>query len=161
MYGCSLFAPWFVSPIRAQIGTGTWLQQSGPNAGNITMTVEACCNGGYRLIYRFNGHSEMTMVVDSARDGANAPVLVAGKPSAETMAIKRVDDHHLTALVKMNGKTFSTSKSTLSADGAERSPSKTTSPPAPPVNPLARSWRSGSGSNDARPLPRAASTSLE
>jgi hypothetical protein len=57
------------------------------------------------------------MVVDSALDGADAPVFVAGKPSAETMAIKRVDDHHLTALVKMNGKTFSTSKSTLSADG--------------------------------------------
>jgi hypothetical protein len=45
-----------------------WLQQSGPNAGNITMTVEACCNGGYRLTYRFNGHSETTMVVDSALD---------------------------------------------------------------------------------------------
>jgi hypothetical protein len=77
--------PGFVSPIRAQMGIGTWLQQSGPNAGNITMTVEACCNGGYRLTYRFNGHSEMTMVVDSALDGADAPVLVAGKPSGETM----------------------------------------------------------------------------
>jgi hypothetical protein len=57
------------------------------------------------------------VLVQSTLDGADAPVLVAGKPSSETMAIKRVDDHHLTALVKMNGKTFSTSKSTLSADG--------------------------------------------
>jgi hypothetical protein len=99
------------------MGIGTWLEQSGPNAGNITMTVEACCHGGYRLTYRFNGHSEMTMVVDSALDGADAPVLIAGKPSGETMAIKRVDDRHLTALLKMNGKTFSTSNSTLSTDG--------------------------------------------
>jgi hypothetical protein len=119
-FACSaalLWIPGFVGPIRAQMGIGTWLQQSGPNAGNITMTVEACCNGGYRLTYHLNGHSEMTMVVDSALDGADAPILIAGRPSGETMAIKRVDDRHLTALVKMNGKTFSTSKSTLSADG--------------------------------------------
>ena len=119
-FACSaalLLVPGFVGPIRAQMGIGTWLQQSGPNAGNITMTVEACCNGGYRLIYRSSGRSEMTMVVDSALDGADAPVLISGKPCGENMAIKRADDHHLTALVKMNGKTFSTSNSTLSADG--------------------------------------------
>jgi hypothetical protein len=43
-------------------------------------------------------------------------VLVGGKPSAETMAIKRVDDRHVITIVKMNGKAFGTSKATLSAD---------------------------------------------
>jgi hypothetical protein len=75
------------------------------------------------------------------RDSFLWPVLTAGKPSGETMAIKSVDDHHLTALLKMNGKTFSTSKSTLSADGK-----------------VTEVWVKKC---DARQLPREASTSLE
>jgi hypothetical protein len=94
------------------------------------------------------------VLVQSTLDGADAPVLVAGKPSSETMAIKRVDDHHLTGLVKMNGRPSARRKARFPPT-AERTPSKTTSPPAPPVNPLARSWRSGSRSNGSRPLRRA------
>jgi hypothetical protein len=33
------------------------------------------------------------------------------------MAIKLVDDHHMTAVLKMNGKTFGTAKGTISPDG--------------------------------------------
>jgi hypothetical protein len=40
-----------------------------------------------------------------------------GKPSGETMAIKRVDAHHASTELKMNGTFFGTSKATLSADG--------------------------------------------
>jgi hypothetical protein len=43
--------------------------------------------------------------------------MLGGKTSGETMAIKRVDDLHLTAVLKMNGKTFGTAKGTISADG--------------------------------------------
>ena len=50
-------------------------------------------------------------------DGTEAPALVGGKPSGETMAIKRVDDHHYSAVVKMGGKPFGTSNGTVSADG--------------------------------------------
>ena len=57
------------------------------------------------------------MTVDSPMDGREAPVLVGGKPSGETMAIKRVDDRHYSAVVKMNGKPFGTSNGTVSADG--------------------------------------------
>ena len=106
------------SSLRAQIGIGTWVQQSKASAvGALTMTVEACCNGGLRLIYRITGLSDVLMTVESPMDGRDVPVLVAGKPSGETMGIKRVDDHHAFAVVKMNGKPFGTSKSTLSADG--------------------------------------------
>lgn len=80
------------------------------------MTVEACCSGGFRLIYRITGNSDFVMTVESPMDGRDVPVLVAGKPSGETMGIKRVDDHHTLTVLKMNGKTFGTSKSTLSAD---------------------------------------------
>ena len=80
------------------------------------MTIEACYNGGRRVIYRMVG-TETVMTVESPFDGSDAPVLVDGKPSGETMGIKRVDDHHTITVVKMNGKTFGTSKATFSADG--------------------------------------------
>jgi hypothetical protein len=56
------------------------------------------------------------LTVESRFDGSDAPVLMAGKPSGETMGIKRVDDHHFFTVVKMNRKVFGTSKATLSAN---------------------------------------------
>jgi hypothetical protein len=51
-------------------------------------------------------------------DGTEVPALLAGgKPSGETMAIKRLDDRHYEGVVKMDGKPVGTAKSTLSADG--------------------------------------------
>jgi hypothetical protein len=81
------------------------------------MTVEACCKGGLRLIYRITGRADVLMAVESPMDGTDVPVLAAGKPTGETMGIKRLDDHHTFTVLKMNGTTFGTSKSTLSADG--------------------------------------------
>lgn len=106
------------STARAQLGIGTWVKQSSPSApGALTMTVEACCNGGRRLIYRIAGRSDIIMTVESPFDGTEVPVLVGGKPTGETMAIKLLDDHHTSTVLKMNGKMFGTSKATLSADG--------------------------------------------
>jgi hypothetical protein len=62
------------------------------------------------------GQRASTMTVDSPMNGTEVPALVAGKPSAEAMAIKRVDDHHYSAIVKMNGQPFGTSYGTVSAD---------------------------------------------
>ena len=58
----------------------------------------------------------MTMTVDTPMNGTAVPALIAGKPSGETMAIKRVDDHHLTAVLKMNGQPFATYSATVSTD---------------------------------------------
>ena len=80
------------------------------------MTIEACCNGGRRVTYHLVG-TEMVMTITSPFDGSEAPVLVDGKPSGETMAIKWVDNHHTITVVKMNGKAFGTSKAAFSADG--------------------------------------------
>ena len=104
--------------LHAQMGIGTWVRKSTASMPGMTMTVEACCNGGRRLIYHvdING-TETLLTVESRFDGSDAPVLMAGKPSGQTMGIKRVDDHHLSAVVKMNGTVFGTSKATLSADG--------------------------------------------
>ena len=118
---CGLLMLWALgpaAPVRAQISIGTWVKQPGPSgAGGLTMTVEACCNGGRRLIYRIAGRSDMIMTVESPFDGTDVPVLVGGKPSAETMGIKRLDERHVVAVLKMNGKPYGTSRATLSADG--------------------------------------------
>lgn len=118
---CGVMILWALdsaSPLRGQTGIGTWVQQRAASAGGgLTMTVEACCNGGRRLIYRINGRSDVLMTVESPMDGREVPVLVAGKPSGETMAIKLLDDHHTFTVLKMNGQPFGTSKATLSADG--------------------------------------------
>jgi hypothetical protein len=84
----------------------------------MTMTVDACCSGGRRLIYNIViGETTTVLTIESRLDGSDAPVLMDGKPSGETMAIKRLDDHHASTVVKMNGSLFGTSKATLSADG--------------------------------------------
>ena len=81
------------------------------------MTVEACCNGGRRLIYHFLiEKKESVLTVESGFDGKEAPVLMDGKPVGETMAIKLIDDHHTSTVVKMNG-TSSVRRTTLSPDG--------------------------------------------
>ena len=105
-------------PLHAQIGVGTWVRKATGSTLPMAMTVEACCKGGRRLIYHFdiNG-TETILSVESAFDGSEAEVLIGGKPSGETMAITRVDDHHLSTIVKLNGKAFGTSKATLSPDG--------------------------------------------
>ena len=57
------------------------------------------------------------MLVESAFDGREVPVLLDGKPSGETMAITLVDSRHTSTIVKMDGKPFGISKCTISLDG--------------------------------------------
>jgi hypothetical protein len=113
-----LSAVGWASQAHAQIGVGTWVRTDA-QANGLTMTVAACCNGGLRLIYHLvmPGQPPATMTVDSPMDGTEVPVLLGGKPSGETMAIKRVDDRHYSAVVKMGGKLYGTSNGTLSPDG--------------------------------------------
>jgi hypothetical protein len=108
----------WASQAHAQIGVGTWVRTDAQAKG-LTMTVEACCGGGLRLIYHvpaMGGQPPVTMTVDSPMDGTEVPAMVGGKPSAETMAITRVDDRHYSAVMKMGGKPFGTATGTLSAD---------------------------------------------
>jgi hypothetical protein len=109
----------WASQAHAQLGVGTWVRTDAQGQG-ITMTVAPCCNGGFRLTYQIpiaSGQPAMLMVVDSPMDGTEVPALVGGKPSGETMAIKRVDDHHYRGVLRMGGQPFGTSTGTLSADG--------------------------------------------
>jgi hypothetical protein len=115
-----LSAVGWASQAYAQLGVGTWVRTDA-QANGLTMTVEPCCNGGLRLIYHVPaaaaGQPPLTLTVDSPMDGTEVPLLVGGKPSGQTMAIKREDAYHYSAVVKMGGKPFGTSNGTLSADG--------------------------------------------
>jgi hypothetical protein len=103
--------------LYAQIGVGTWVKKDAASMTPMTMVVEPCCNGGRRLTYHLDINSSKTLLtIASPFDGSEAPVLINGKPSGETMAIKRMDAHHLFTVLKMNGKLFGTSKATLSPD---------------------------------------------
>jgi len=104
--------------LHAQLGIGTWVRQDTASGPHITMDVAACCHGGYRLTYHIEIQGNATaMTVESPFDGTEVPVLIAGQPSGETMAITRVDAYHTSTVVKMNGRPFGISRSTLSADG--------------------------------------------
>ena len=109
----------WASQAQAQLGVGTkWLRTDAEGKG-IVLDVEACCNGGLRLVYHIpamGAQPATTMSIDSPMNGTDAPTLVAGKPSGQTMAIKRVDDHHLTAILKVNGKPSATYSGTVAPD---------------------------------------------
>jgi hypothetical protein len=114
----------WVNQANAQLGVGTtWLRTDAEGKG-MTLKVEACCNAGLRLIYNIpplNGQPAAIMTVDSPMDGKEVPALIGGKPSGETMAVKRLDDHHFSAVVKMNGQPFGTSTTTVAPDGKSMS----------------------------------------
>ena len=108
----------FATLASGQLGVGTtWVRTDAEGRG-MTMSVEACCSGGLRLIYHIAipNQPAVTLTVDSPMNGTEVPAFVAGKPSGETMAIKRVDDHHYTGVVKMNGEVLATSNATVSPD---------------------------------------------
>lgn len=107
------------APLEAQTSIGTWVRRGGGNPGapTVTMTIEACCGGGRRVTYRSHGPAgDQVMTIDSPMDGTPAPILVHGKPSGETMAIRRIDARHSETVVAMNGKPYGTSRATLSAN---------------------------------------------
>jgi hypothetical protein len=137
-----LMAVGWASEARAQLGVGTWERTDAQGKG-ITMTVEPCCSGGFRLTYHMpfpGGQPFMTLTVDSPMNGTEAPALVGGKPSGETMAIKRLDDHHYSAIVKMGGKPFGMSNGTVSADGKSLTVETSQVMPGGPAEKIIETW---------------------
>jgi hypothetical protein len=100
------------------IPVGTWVRRPNKDGGSSTMIIEAA-GTGRKLTFKVAvaGGGTATMIVTTQLDGKDAPVSVDGKPSGETMAIRRVDDRHAINILKMNGNPMMTQKSELSADG--------------------------------------------
>jgi hypothetical protein len=110
----SLFA--IASPAFADDSpVGTWVKKAEAGKPRITLTIEEWGSGKAKLTYHLKD-STVVMSIVSKLDGNDAPVLVNGKPSGETMAIKLIDKRHSSTVVKMNGKLFGTSKGSFSED---------------------------------------------
>jgi hypothetical protein len=75
---------------------------------------------GWKLTYKVVGPTAAASTVSTVLtplDGKEAPVLVNGEPSGQTMAIKRIDSRHTVTVVRYQGKERSVSKSEISPDG--------------------------------------------
>jgi hypothetical protein len=104
----------------AQIAVGTWVKR-GTSTGAMTMLVENA-GTGLRLTYRIvaaagTATAPIILTVTTGLDGKDAPVIINGKPSGETMAIRRIDATHTFALLKLQGSEFGRSTSEISPDG--------------------------------------------
>jgi len=138
-----LSAVGWASQAHAQFGVGTTWVRTDEKGKGITLIIEACCNGGLRLIYHLppmGGQPAATLTVDSPMNGSEAPALVAGKPSGETMAVTRVDDHHYSTVVKMGGKPFGTSNSTVAPDGKAMTVESITQTPGGKGEKIIETW---------------------
>jgi hypothetical protein len=107
------------SSARAQIPAGTWIRRiDGPT---MAMIVEPA-GTGLKITYKAVGTDRKLvepplMAMETQLDGKDAPLLIQGNPSGETMAVTRVDATHTSTVIKFQGKAFGTSRSELSADG--------------------------------------------
>ena len=100
------------------IQTGTWVRRANKDGISSTMLVEAAGAGQkITLKARFGTGASSTMTITTYWDGKDATVYIDGKASGETMALRMVDDHHITTIMKMNGTPMATQKSEVSADG--------------------------------------------
>ena len=98
------------------LGLGTWVQRD----GIMVLSVEEA-GANRKLTYRARGpdgkfaKGELTMVTQG--DGKDAPMLIDGKPTGQSMAIRRVGANKTHTVLKLNGKDCGTSTSEVSADG--------------------------------------------
>jgi hypothetical protein len=95
---------------------GTWVKKKVESGKpGMIFTIEKWGSDGAKLTWEIR-EAKMVMTLATKLDGKDAPLLMNGKPSGETMAIIRVDRLHSTSILKMNGKQFGTSTGTFSAD---------------------------------------------
>ena len=96
---------------------GTWVKKADAGKPAMTLTIDSWGRGKAKLTYDIKiKDTSMVLTIVSALDGSEAPVLMNGKPSGETMAIKLIDKLHSSTVVKMDGKPFGTSKGTFAPD---------------------------------------------
>jgi hypothetical protein len=105
-----------VSPAIADSSpVGTWVKKAEAGNPKITFTIEEWGPGKAKLTWHLKEVS-LVLTVVSLLDGKDAPLLVNGKPSGETMAIQLIDKRHSRTIVKMDGKPFGASKGSFSED---------------------------------------------
>ncbi|HET6281817.1 MAG TPA: hypothetical protein VFH73_12650 [Polyangia bacterium] len=94
---------------------GTWVKKAEGGKSEMTMTIETWGSNKAKLTYHLK-QQNIVLTIVATLDGTDAPVLINGKPSGETMAITLVDKRHSSTVIKMNGKLFGTSRGSFSED---------------------------------------------
>jgi hypothetical protein len=77
---------------------------------------------GIKITYRMlgpdgNPMNQNVITVITALDGKEAPMIMDGKATGQTMATLRTDANHASTIVKLQGKDFGMSLTELSPDG--------------------------------------------
>jgi hypothetical protein len=83
------------------------------------MTVEEV-GTGWKLTYNVVGVAASGSTVSTVLtplNGNDVPVLVNGKPSGQTMGIRRIDSRHTVTVLRFQGKETGISKAELSPNG--------------------------------------------
>jgi hypothetical protein len=101
--------------VAATSPVGTWVKKRESGKPDMTLTIEVWGGNNVKLTYDLKGMT-VVLTIEAKLDGTEAPLLMNGKPSGETMAIKALDKRHALTVVKMNGKRFGTSKASFSED---------------------------------------------
>jgi hypothetical protein len=99
--------------------SGTWVLREPPHEGRLIMTVEEV-GTGWKLTYKVVGPDASGSTVSTvltSLNGKDVPVLVNGKPSGQTMGIRRIDSRHTVTVLKFQGKETGISKAELSPNG--------------------------------------------
>ena len=101
------------------LGVGTWLQRV--EKGHLVMVIQED-GAGRKITYKVSLpdgklDDKLDMTLSTQLDGKDAPVLLNGRPTGQTIAVRRLDSHHTSTVLKYQGKEFGTSKAELSADG--------------------------------------------
>ena len=104
----------------AQLPVGTWIKR--PSSTPPMMMIIEPAGAGLKITYRMLGPdgkamNQAVVSVVTALDGKEAPVMIDGKDSGQTMATLRTDANHATTITRMQGKDFGKSTTELSADG--------------------------------------------
>jgi hypothetical protein len=84
---------WTASP-----WAGVWVLRDSTKGFRLTMTLEEV-GAGWKITYRIPGQdaraaAASVMTIETALDGKEVPNLVGGKPSGQTMEIRKVDGRH-------------------------------------------------------------------
>jgi hypothetical protein len=99
--------------------SGTWVLSEDVSEGRLTMTVEEV-GAGWKPTHEVIGPTAAASTVSivlTTLDGKEVPVLVNGTSSGQTMKIRKIDSHHTVAIMLLQGKGKSVSKSEISPDG--------------------------------------------
>jgi len=99
--------------------SGTWVLRQPSQGGRLIMTVEEV-GSGWNLTYKVVGPDAPASTVSTVLtplDGKDVPLLVNGKPSGQTMGVRRIDSHHTVTVLRFHGKEKGISKAEISPDG--------------------------------------------